>query len=201
MKKNVFWLCIALALAGFSALAEDKGYNCFLHVGSSSSDQKTSDDHKRGNGRSGSKSRTVATVVSWPVKVSLRGKSLPSPNAVKLKYCIIGETDGRSVIMEEKKLSVSLDAHGDYKTVISSPTAKIVHTTTVSRTRNGGRRNGNRRNRSTNVKTSSSGTRVTGCIVQLVVNGEVERCYASDFRWRKLAKINPLPLEDVLKAR
>ena len=53
------------------------------------------------------------------------------------------------------------------------------------------------------MKTTSetSGSRVTGCIIQLMVNGKVEKAYASNPGWSRLAKTNPLPVSEVLKIR
>jgi hypothetical protein len=146
-----------------------------------------------------SKSKTVTSIVSWPVSVSLRGKNLPAEDAVKLKCYFIGLTDGSPTVLQESSVDVSLDEKGNFKTEVSSPEAKLVHTTvTTGNNRGHGGRN---RNASANTKTVTSGTRVTGCIIQLLVNGKVAKSYASNPGWSKLAKVDPIQQEEVLKIR
>jgi len=117
---------------------------------------------------------------------------------VKLKCYFIGLTDGSPTMLQESSVDVSLDEKGNFKTEVSSPEAKLVHTTIT--TGNNGRR-GRGRNSSTSTKTTTSGTRVTGCIIQLVVNGKVAKSYASNPGWSKLAKVDPIQQEEVLKIR
>ena len=174
-----------------------------MRVGNSSTTQSTTN----GGGKSGkggskgkvSKSKTVTSIVSWPVSVSLRGKNLPAADAVKLKCYFIGLTDGSPVVLQESSVDVSLDEKGNFKTDVSSPEAKLVHTTVT--TGNRGRGGGRNRNASATTKTTTSGTRVTGCIIQLLVNGKVEKSYASNPGWSKLAKVDPIQQEEVLKIR
>ena len=184
----------AVAFAVFSGVAAEP-YTCSMRVGNSSTTQKTIN----GGGKSGkgSKTKTVTSIVSWPVSVSLRGKNLPAEDAVKLKCYFIGLTDGSPTMLQESSVDVSLDEKGNFKTEISSPEAKLVHTTITTGNRGGGRG----RNSSTSTKTTTSGTRVTGCIIQLVVNGKVAKSYASKPGWSKLAKVDPLQQEEVLKIR
>ena len=191
----------AVAFAVFSGVAAEP-YTCSMRVGNSSTTQNTTN----GGGKSGkggskgkvSKSKTVTSIVSWPVSVSLRGKNLPAADAVKLKCYFIGLTDGSPTVLQESSVDVSLDEKGNFKTDVSSPEAKLVHTTVT--TGNNGR-GGRGRNSSTTTKTVTSGTRVTGCIIQLLVNGKVEKSYASNPGWSKLAKVDPLQQEEVLKIR
>jgi len=192
----------ALAFAVFSGVAAEP-FTCSMRVGNSSTTQSTTN----GGGKSGkggsrgkvSKSKTVTSIVSWPVSVSLRGKNLPAEDAVKLKCYFIGLTDGSPTVLQESSVDVSLDEKGNFKTEVSSPEAKLVHTTVT--TGNRGRGGGRNRNASANTKTVTSGTRITGCIIQLLVNGKVEKSYASNPGWSKLAKVDPLQQEEVLKIR
>ena len=205
-------LCIvvAIAFAVFSGVAEEP-YTCSMRVDNSSTTQKTTNgggkSSKGGSKNKSSKSKTVTSIVSWPVTVSLRGKNLPAAGAVKLKCYFIGVTDGTPTMLHESSVDVSLDEKGNFKTVVSSPEAKLVHTTTTTTTggNNGRGRRGRGRGRSGNtsksLKTSTSGTRVTGCIIQLLVNGKVEKSYASNSGWSKFAKVDPIQQEEVLKVR
>ena len=191
----------AVTFAVFSGVAAEP-YTCSMRVGNSSTTQSTTN----GGGKSGkggsrgkvSKSKTVTSIVTWPVSVSLRGKDLPAEDAVKLKCYFIGLTDGSPTMLQESSVDVSLDEKGNFKTDVASPEAKLVHTTIT--TGNNGR-GGRGRNSSTSTKTTTSGTRVTGCIIQLLVKGKVEKSYASNPGWSKLAKIDPLQQEEVLKIR
>ena len=192
----------AVTFAVFSGVAAEP-YTCSMRVGNSSTTQSTTN----GGGKSGkggsrgkvSKSKTVTSIVTWPVSVSLRGKDLPAEDAVKLKCYFIGLTDGSPTMLQESSVDVSLDEKGNFKTEVSSPEAKLVHTTITTGGNRG--RGGRNRNSSATTKTVTSGTRVTGCIIQLVVNGKVEKSYASNPGWSKLAKIDPLQQEEVLKIR
>ena len=191
----------AVAFAVFSGVAAEP-YTCSMRVGNSSTTQNTTN----GGGKSGkggskgkvSKSKTVTSIVSWPVSVSLRGKNLPAADAVKLKCYFIGLTDGSPTVLQESSVDVSLDEKGNFKTDVSSPEAKLVHTTVT--TGNNGR-GGFFFNATATTETVTSGTRVTGCIIQLLVNGKVEKSYASNPGWSKLAKVDPLQQEEVLKIR
>ena len=49
------------------------------------------------------------------------------------------------------------------------------------------------------TKSSTSGTHVTGCIIQLLVKEKVERAYVSNSGWSLYAKKYPLPEAEVLK--
>ena len=204
-------LCIvaAVVFAVLLGVAEEP-YTCSMRVDKSSTTQKTTNgggkSSKGGAKSKSSKSKTVTSIVSWPVTVSLRGKHLPAADAVKLKCYFIGVTDGKPTMLQESSVDVALDEKGNFKTDVSSPEAKLVHTTTTTTTGgNGHGRSGRGRGRSggtsKSLKTSTSGTRVTGCIIQLLVNGKVEKSYASNPGWSKLAKVDPLQQEEVLKIR
>ena len=197
-------LAAVASFAVLSVLADGKGYTCSMHVGNSSTKQHTTEGAGKSskNGTS-SKSKVVTSIVTWPVKVSLRGETLPREDAVKLKCYFIGVTDGKPKLISEKSVSVSLDEKNNFETDISSPPVKLVHTTTT--TRHGGNsnryRSSRRGNTSTSVKTSTSGTRVTGCIIQLVVNGKTEKSFASNPGWSKFARADFLAIDEVLKIR
>ena len=49
------------------------------------------------------------------------------------------------------------------------------------------------------AKSETTGSRVTGCIIQLMVNDTVEKAFASNSQWSSLAKKSPLPESDILK--
>ena len=192
----------ALYAATFAALAaDDPGYICTMHVGSSTADQSVSKDtgSKKSGGRRTTKSvstKTTTSSLSWPVTVSINGKSLPASGSVKLKCHFIGTTDGHTEFLGERTIPVEIDEKGVFKTVVTSPPVKLVRTKTTTKTRASRRRSGG-----TSVKSEMSGSRVTGCIIQLIVNGKVERAFASSSSWTRHAKKSPLLEDDILKGR
>lgn len=204
--KHMLLAIASLALA--SCLAADAPYTCYLRVGTQEAERKTDTSGGKGKKKgSSTKTKTLTSTTSWPVSVSLRGKDIPSSDAVKLKCYFFGKTDGVPEKLGERVLDVSLDDKGDFKTDVTSPEAKLVHTTATTKSGGrGGRGRGGRGGRgrgsgnvSTNTRTSTSGTRVTGCIIQLVVKGKVEGSFASNSRWSRLAKEDPVDTEEVLK--
>ena len=197
-------LAAVVSFAVLSGLADGKGYTCSMRVDNSSTKQHAvAGSGKSSRNGSSSKSKIVTSVVTWPVKVSIRGETLPREDAVKLKCYFIGVTDGKPNLISEKSVPVALDEKNNFETDISSPAVKLVHTTTT--TRHGGNRSRYRSSRggnvSTSVKTSTSGTRVTGCIIQLVVNDKTEKSYASNPGWSKFARADFLAIDEVLKIR
>jgi len=200
--KHLMIAAVALCAAALTALAaDDPGYICTLRVENSTADQSVSKSGgaKKSGGRRTKKTvntKTTSRSLSWPVTVSIHGKSMPVSGKVKLQCHFIGTTDGRPEFLGEKTIPVELDEKGVFKTEVTSPTEKLVRTKTTTKTR--GRR---RRGGSVSVKSETSGTRVTGCIIQLMVNGKVEKAFASDSRWTSHAKKHPLPEDEILKGR
>lgn len=196
-------LAAAVCAATFAASAAgEPEYMCSLNVGSSTAEQSSSEGNgaKKSGGRytrTSVKTKTTSRSLSWPVKVSFSGKSLPAAGSVKLVCHFIGTTDGRPKFLGEKTIPVTLDEKGVFKTEVTSPTEKLVRTKTFTSTRGRGR--GRRRGGSSSVKSETTGSRVTGCIIQLMVNGTVEKAFASNSKWSSYAKKSPLPEDDILK--
>lgn len=134
--KHMLLAIASLALA--SCLAADAPYTCYLRVGTQEAERKTDTSGGKGKKKgSSTKTKTLTSTTSWPVSVSLRGKDIPSSDAVKLKCYFFGKTDGVPEKLGERVLDVSLDDKGDFKTDVTSPEAKLVHTTAT--TKSGGR--------------------------------------------------------------
>lgn len=207
MRKTV--AIAAVALSVLSGLAEENKYTFSMHVGNSTAEQTISkgsgESSRSGTTAKSSKTKTVTRSVSWPVSVSIRGEPLPSSGSVKLRCYFFGTTNGKPTLLGEEKLDVTLDEKGNFKTNVSSPAEKLVHTTTKTQTGVGNRRNWwarrhHGRSTTANTKSTTTGTRVTGCIIQLVVNGKVERAYASNPGWSRFAKSDPVPTDEILNA-
>ena len=195
-------MTMLLCAAAFAATAaEEHGYISSLRVGNPEAEQSTAKGGgatKSGgrNSKTSVKTKTTSRSVSWPVTVSFSGKSLPAAGSVKLECYFIGTTDGRAVFLGEKKtIPVVLDEKGVFKTEVTSPTEKLVRTKTITSTRGRGRRRGG----SMSVKSDTKGSRVTGCIIQLVVKDSVEKSFVSNSNWSKAAKTYPLPESEIIK--
>lgn len=195
-------MAVLLCAATFVASAEEKpGYICTLRVGNYTAEQSTT----RGGGgakksggrrsRTSVRTKTTSRSLSWPVTVSFSGKSLPAAGSVKLECHFIGTTDGKAEFLGKDTIPVDLDEKGVFKTEVTSPTEKLVRKKITTTT--GGRRR--RRGGNTSVKSETTGSRVTGCIMQLTVNGKVEKSFASNPRWSSAAKKSPLPEDEILK--
>lgn len=197
-------LAMLFCAATIAALADEKsGYISSLRVGNSTAEQSSTNGGGAKNSggrrtRTSVKTKTTSRSLSWPVTVSFSGKALPADGSVKLVCHFIGTTDGRLCSLGEKTIPVTLDEKGVFKTEVTSPTEKLVRKKILTTTRARGR-GGRRRGGSTSVKSETTGSRVTGCIIQLMVNGTVEKAFASNSKWSDHAKKSPLPEADMFK--
>ena len=196
LKTVVLLLCAATFA---TSDAEEHGYISSLHVDNSTAKQSTSES--KGSKKSGGRrtrtsvqTKTTSRSLSWPVTVSFTGKSLPEAGSVKLKCYFIGTTDGKKAMLGDKMIPVTLDEKGVFKTVVTSPTETLVRKKTITTTRRTRYRGGN-----SSAKSETTGSRVTGCIIQLMVKDSVEKSFASDPRWSKAAKSSPLPESEIIK--
>ena len=198
---------LSVLFAACAVAAETSGYSCSMRVGNPDADESVSKGGTKKSGGAHSKKSVTTKVskrsVSWPVTVSIHGASVPPSDKIKLKCYFIGTTDGRPELLGEKTLPVTLDEKGRFKADVESPAEKLVHktikTSRVMNVRSGAHIV--RRSVPSGTKSETSGSRVTGCIIQLVVNGKVEKSYASNPGWTKFAKTDPVPIQDVLKIR
>ena len=191
--------CAAVAIVALSSVRAEDDYSCTLRVGNPNAAQTISE--KGDAGKSKKATKTVCRVVTWPVSGSICGKRPPSIGDVSLICYFIGTKDGKPTMLEMETKNIVLDDKGNFKLDVTAPADKLVHTTTVKKSRRRGGRHGGRRStiRSTLTKSSTSGTHVTGCIIQLLVKEKVERAYVSNSGWSLYAKKYPLPEAEVLK--
>lgn len=173
-------------LASVAAVAEDDApaapqYTCSLKVEPSKmSHQQEKDGYDR----------TKTTTTTWPVKVSFGGKDIPTSGIV-LKACFIGNCDGTAKVLGETTTDVKLEKNV-FKTDIVSPPVTLTKSVERSSGYSSGGSGWGR-------KTTTTGTRLTGCIIQLVVDGKVKKSYASKPSWRKLAQADTLDTNAILK--
>lgn len=197
----------AACIAASSAFAADgPGYTCSMRVGNPAADETVSKGgakkSKTSHGAKSVKTKTTKRSMSWPVSVSVRGDNIPSDD-IKLKCYFFGVTNGEQELLGEKTLSVELDDKGNYKMDVESPTEKLVQKTTTTTKVKKVAKGGHvvKKAGPSSTKSVTTGSRVTGCIIQLVVKGKVEKSYASNSGWAKLAKTDPVSIPDVLKIR
>ena len=197
-------VCSAAVLSASVAFAESPGYSCSMRVGNPDADETFSKGGtKKSAGAHSAKSvktKVSRRSVSWPVSVSIRGDNIPPSDKIKLKCYFMGTTDGKPDLLGEKTLDVELDDKGRFKTEVESPVEKLVHKT-IKTSRVKTTKRGARKAVPSGTRSETSGSRVTGCIIQLVVKGKVEKSYASNPGWAKFAKTDPVPIQDVLKIR
>ena len=207
MKAVGFFSVLAAILVAATAVAADApAYTCSMRVGNPTTDETVSKGgakkSKTAHAAKSVKTKTTKRSMSWPVSVSVRGDNIPSDN-IKLKCYFFGVTNGEQELLGEKTLSVELDDKGNYKMDIESPTEKLVQKTTTTTKVKQVAKGGHivKKAGPSNTKSVTTGTRVTGCIIQLVVKGKVEKSYASNPGWSKLAKVDPVQVGEVLKIR
>lgn len=205
--KEVRMLVAGLALMLVAAVSGEE-YVCSMRVGTPT----TSNDIGRSGGKSKGKGgssqvKTTKTTQTWPVSISFTGKSIPT-EGIKLECTYLGMTKGRHEILGQKTVEIKLDEKGCYKGEVTSPEAVMTKTKTTTtsgggngrRGGHGGRGGNNRGNRSSSTKSETSGTRIVGCVLQLTVNGEIVKGYASSSEWSRLAKKKSITESD-LQAR
>ena len=204
--KTYLMLVAAFLVCFASAAADGSGYTCSMRVGNPAADETVSKGgtkkSKTAHAAKSVKTKTTKRSMSWPVSVSVRGDNIPSDN-ITLKCYFFGVTNGEQELLGEKTLSVELDDKGNYKMDIESPAEKLVQktitTTKVKQVARGGHIA--KKAGPSSTKSVTTGSRVTGCIIQLVVKGKVEKSYASNPGWSKLAKVDPVQVGEVLKIR
>jgi len=165
---------LALTLAAFSAVAVDRVYL----------DEEDIRARFAGNGRT-SVCTNGEEMAGGPSVA--RSVTLPppgrKPNAMKRDF---------SAAFLVAATAVAADAPGYACSMrVGNPSVDE----TVS---NGGAKKSRTAHAAKSVKTKS---RVTGCIIQLVVKGKVEKSYASNSGWSKPARSDPVQVGEVLKIR
>lgn len=133
-------------------------------------------------------SKVMRRKLTWPVRVSFQGKDFPSD--AKLLCTYVGTQDGAPAILGKDEIDVALDKNGIFKKEVTSPEAVTVKTRKKTKSKKSG-----------GITSETTGARISGCVIQLVVGDEVLRSYATKSPWAKLAKKNPLPEEEILKYR
>ena len=176
---------MALVIAGVLSAAEPS-YSCSMRLGNPKFEGQVLEPGQK-NSRSRNARRRVETLhrkMICPVAVSFRSKEIPT--GIKLQYVFLGQRDGSTVILDARTLPVTLDERGNFTTELISPVA------TLSKTKFRNRRSS---------WSETTGSRVSGCIVQLYVGEKMVRYGATKPAWANVAKKAPMPDGELLKLR
>ena len=185
--KLAFYL-MTLVAAGTLCAAEPT-YTCSMKLGNPKFESHVSETGKdNGNNnwrrRNRKQVETLRRKMICPVTVAFRGKEFPAD--VKLKYIFLGQTNGKTTIMQSQTQPVALNEKGDFTIDLVSPEAVLVTT---------------KRRTSRRSTSETKGSRISGCIVQLYVGEKMVRYGTTKPAWASVAKKASPPDEELLKLR
>lgn len=141
---------------------------------------------------SNSGTKTITRNLKWRVETRVRENR---PGKLELRAYYLGVSDKNTTVqLGTEKKALELDKNGRASVELTSPTTRL----TRSRTSSGSSRtSGNSGFRST--KSTTTGNRVTGCVLQLFADGTLVKSWASDSRWTNEAKKDPFSIENLNK--
>ena len=188
MRRSVFSSVVSLALVGGLGMAvvaasASEPLTCSLSVSPQKADSavKKSGGGKGGRGSSSS-TTTFERNLKYKAVASFHG---PAPEKPVLKVWYVGMGDGGKQMIELGKAEHPLepDEKGRATVELVSPTTKMTKVKTT--TRSTGR---NSRGGGGSTKSTTTGERVTGCVIQVFAGGELMKSWVSDSRWSKAAR-------------
>ena len=187
MKQGVFKFVVSIALAvglGASvAVLAAEPLTCSLSVSplKADSSMKKSGGGSKGRGSSSS-TTTFERNLKYKAVASFHG---PAPEKPVMKVWYVGMGDGGKEMIEVGKAEhpLELDEKGHATVELVSPTTKM--TKVKTKTQSGGR---NSRGGGGTTKSTTTGERVTGCVIQVFAGNQLMKSWASDSRWAKAAK-------------
>ena len=193
-----FVISVVCLLLSASVLAEGKKLSCTLRVSPRGGESKTSSSGRgsliRGNSNQpNTGTKTIERNMKWLVEVRFRDQQ---PDKTEVKAYYIGYGDGGKTLKQlgQETKALTLDKNGRASVELTSPTTKLRKTRTRQSSSSGGRSSG-----FTSVKSTSSGERIAGCIVQLFGDGEMLESYTSDSRWTAAADTVPFSVGELVK--
>lgn len=192
-------LSVACLLTAALALADGKKPNGSLTVTPLRGESKISSSGQGSLLRSSSNlantgSKTIERNMKWRAEVRFRDQP---PEKTELRVYYIGMGDGGKKLKQlgQEQKALTLDKNGRAAVELTSPKATLCKTRSRTSSSSGSRSSG-----LVSVKSTTSGERVTGCVIQLFADGELVKSYASDSRWTVAAGKNPFSLAE-LEAR
>lgn len=126
-------------------------------------------------------SKTISRNMKWNCEVRYRGKTRPEKVEVRAFYIGYDAKSMTPKILGKDVKTLTLDENGKASVEIESPTVKL-----EKRRTSGGFRGNSGHILSS--KSTTSGQRMAGCVVQLWENGELVKSYASMSQWERAAK-------------
>ena len=196
--KAILVLALSLLVSTF-ALAGDKKISCSLTVSPRGGDSKTTKSGRGGSllrsntNLSNTGTKTIERNLKWLVEVRFR-EERPDKTEVKVYY--LGYGDGGKMLKQigQETKTLTLDKNGRASVELTSPTTKLRKTRTQQSSSSRGSSSGFR-----SVKSTTSGDRVSGCVVQLFGDGELLKSYVSDSRWASVADDVPFSIAELTK--
>lgn len=184
--RNVFIALLIIFAAG-AAVAAAGDVQAFLKVSPLAGESKTT---KSGSGNglirrttlntSQSSSKTITRNMKWNCEVRYRGKPRPEKVEVRVFYIGYEANNMTPKILGKDVKNLTLDENGKVSVELDSPTVKL------SKTRTGGGSSGY--GHISRTRSTSSGQRMAGCVVQLWEGTELVKSYASMSQWDQAAK-------------
>jgi len=128
-------------------------------------------------------SKTISRNMKWNCEVRYRGKGLPEEVELRVFYIGYEGNAMTAKILGKDAKKLRLDENGKAVTELESPTVRLSKKRTSSSS-------GHFSNtgRIAKTKTTVSGQRMAGCVVQLWEAGELVKSYASMSTWDSAAK-------------
>lgn len=192
-------MLVLSVLASSLVLAEGKKIPCSLTVSPRGGDSKTTKSGRGGSllrsntTQSNTGTKTIERNLKWLVEVRFREEK---PDKTEVKVYYLGYGDGGKTLTQlgQESKALTLDKNGRASVELTSPTTRLRKTRTRQSSSSGGRSSG-----FTSVKSTTSGERVSGCVVQLFGDGELLKSYTSDSRWASVADDVPFSIAELTK--
>lgn len=179
MKKLTFALLCSLVAA--VAFADEKPLACSMRVDALKSDSKMTKDEKGGG-------TAITRNAKYQAKLTFtNGK----PEKAVLKVYFLGVSNGESTIEELQSESYPVEVDEKGRAVVEIASRSFTQKKTKPRG-NGRGKGGDK---------TVTGSRITGCVVQLYVGEKLMKGWASDGRWSKLASKGEFKVENLQPAK
>ena len=189
---------LSAVLLAQAALAAAKPIPCSLTVTPRGGDSKISGNNRgsllSSSARSsGSQSKTITRNLKYLAEVRYREEK---PEKVELRVYYIGYGDGGKTLKQigQETKALELDKNGRASVELKSPTTTLRKTRTRTTSSGCGRSSG-----FTSSKSTTSGERVQGCVVQLFSDGALSKAWSSDSRWASAAENVPFSVAELAK--
>lgn len=128
-------------------------------------------------------SKTITRNMKWNCEVSYRGKGIPDQVEVRVFYIGYEANDMKPKILGKDVKKLTLSDTGRASVELESPTVRL-----NKRRSSSGFSGHSNRGHIPKTKSTTSGQRMAGCVVQLWEDGELIKSYSSMSQWERAAK-------------